>query len=127
MVVTVEPGIYLEGNFGVRIEDMGGVRKSGYENYTKAAKDLLVGQSASAQVEEKIIQAAKSFPSVKEVLDLRTVHLGTEKLLVNMEVNLVDKLTTDEIERLIDKIEKEIKKDVPTATNIQIELETPDV
>ncbi len=38
MIVTVEPGIYLEGKFGVRIEDMGRVTKSGYENFTKAEK-----------------------------------------------------------------------------------------
>lgn len=38
MIVTVEPGIYLEGKFGVRIEDMGRVTKTGYENFTKAKK-----------------------------------------------------------------------------------------
>ncbi len=38
MVVTVEPGIYLEGRFGVRIEDMGLVTEMGYENFTKAPK-----------------------------------------------------------------------------------------
>lgn len=38
MVVTVEPGIYLDGRFGVRIEDCGRVTKTGYENFTKAEK-----------------------------------------------------------------------------------------
>lgn len=38
MIVTVEPGIYLDGKFGVRIEDMGRVTKKGYENFTKAPK-----------------------------------------------------------------------------------------
>lgn len=38
MIVTVEPGIYLPGKFGVRIEDMGRVTKSGYENFTKVGK-----------------------------------------------------------------------------------------
>lgn len=40
MVVTVEPGIYLSGKFGVRIEDMGQVTAQGYENFTKAPKEL---------------------------------------------------------------------------------------
>lgn len=38
MVVTVEPGIYLDGRFGVRIEDCGLVTKTGYENFMKAEK-----------------------------------------------------------------------------------------
>lgn len=38
MIVTVEPGIYLEGKFGVRIEDMGRVTRRGYENFTQAPK-----------------------------------------------------------------------------------------
>ncbi len=38
MVVTVEPGIYLDGKFGVRIEDCGRVTKNGYENFMKAEK-----------------------------------------------------------------------------------------
>ncbi|MFT7184606.1 MAG: Xaa-Pro aminopeptidase [Oceanicoccus sp.] len=38
MIVTMEPGIYLPGKFGVRIEDMGRVTKTGYENFTKVTK-----------------------------------------------------------------------------------------
>lgn len=38
MIVTMEPGIYLPGKFGVRIEDMGRVTKTGYENFTKVGK-----------------------------------------------------------------------------------------
>lgn len=38
MVVTVEPGIYLDGKFGVRIEDCGLVTQTGYDNFMKAEK-----------------------------------------------------------------------------------------
>lgn len=93
----------------------------------KAAKDLLVGQSASPSIEKKIRDITKTFPHVEEVLDLRTLHVGPDRLLVNIEVNLSDRLTTGEIELLIDKIEKQIVKEVPSAKNILIELETPDV
>ncbi|AZI57463.1 aminopeptidase P family protein [Nakamurella antarctica] len=42
MVVTVEPGIYLPGRGGVRIEDSGVVRPGGYELLTLTTKDLVV-------------------------------------------------------------------------------------
>lgn len=41
-VVTAEPGIYLPGQFGVRIEDMAYITAAGIENLTQAPKELLV-------------------------------------------------------------------------------------
>lgn len=42
MVVTAEPGIYLPGRFGVRIEDMLLITKDGYENFYTADKDIII-------------------------------------------------------------------------------------
>ncbi len=41
-IMTVEPGIYLENRFGVRIEDMVYVTENGCENLTKSAKNLII-------------------------------------------------------------------------------------
>ncbi|MBQ8184005.1 MAG: aminopeptidase P family protein [Clostridia bacterium] len=41
-VVTVEPGIYLPDEFGVRIEDMAVIEKDGCINLTNAPKELIV-------------------------------------------------------------------------------------
>ena len=40
-VVTVEPGVYLEGRFGIRIEDDVVVTADGIENLTGFRKDLI--------------------------------------------------------------------------------------
>jgi Xaa-Pro aminopeptidase len=42
MVMTVEPGIYLEKQFGVRIEDLIIVTENGCENLTKSPKELII-------------------------------------------------------------------------------------
>ena len=41
-IVTVEPGIYLPAEFGVRIEDMAFVTQNGYKNLTKSVKELII-------------------------------------------------------------------------------------
>ncbi len=42
MILTVEPGIYIENEFGVRIEDMVYITEMGYENLTESPKDLII-------------------------------------------------------------------------------------
>lgn len=41
-VVTIEPGIYLPGEFGIRLEDCGVVTENGYEPFTASSHDLRV-------------------------------------------------------------------------------------
>jgi Xaa-Pro aminopeptidase len=41
MVVTIEPGIYLQGEFGIRIEDMVAVTRTGCELLTTSPKALI--------------------------------------------------------------------------------------
>ena len=40
-IVTVEPGIYIEGKYGCRIEDMVYITRGGAENLTKFRKELI--------------------------------------------------------------------------------------
>lgn len=42
MVMTVEPGIYIENKFGVRIEDMIVVTENGCDNLTSSEKELII-------------------------------------------------------------------------------------
>lgn len=41
-VLSVEPGIYLPGEFGVRIEDLIAVTGEGFRNFTGSPKDLII-------------------------------------------------------------------------------------
>ena len=41
-VVTVEPGIYIPGEFGMRLEDFGVVTKGGFERFTRSTHEMVV-------------------------------------------------------------------------------------
>ena len=41
-VVTVEPGIYLSGEFGMRLEDFGVVTDSGFDVFTQSSHDMVI-------------------------------------------------------------------------------------
>lgn len=88
-------------------------------------KDLIIGKNASETTEERIRQAALEIPQVKSVLDLKTLHIGTDRLLVNIEVHLENNLSTDDIEKLTDKIKGQIKEEVPLVKHVTVEIEAP--
>lgn len=89
-------------------------------------RDLIVGRSVEPQVAEDIMIAARSIPGVEEVLDLRTMYLGSAKLLVILEVHMQDNLHTGQIEKIVDKVKATIKEEVPLVHHIQVEVETPE-
>ena len=41
-VVTVEPGIYIPGEFGMRLEDFGVVTDEGFDVFTESTHELIV-------------------------------------------------------------------------------------
>lgn len=90
-----------------------------------SVKDLLVGRSATSDIENLIRKGAMEVDGVERILDLRTMYLGSEKLLVNLEVHMRGGLETREIERLIDEIKRRVKQRAPIVSHIQVELETP--
>lgn len=87
-----------------------------------SVKDLLVGISVSDETKIKIIQAATRIKEVNKVINMRAAHIGPEQMLINLDVNLRDGLETDQIEDLTEAIKKQIRKEIPEASMIQIEL-----
>ena len=89
-------------------------------------RDLIIGKAVDASTSSDIIRAAVQINGVHDVLDLRTMYLGSERLLVIIEVHLADEHTTDDVERITDEIKANVKRLVPLAHHIQVEVETPE-
>ena len=42
MIITIEPGVYKPGQFGIRIEDTLCVTQNGFERLTKSSKEPII-------------------------------------------------------------------------------------
>jgi len=94
-------------------------------NLLKKTKELITGSRASKKTEELIKKSALLVKGVKKVLDLKTMNMGLGNILVNIEINVSSDLKTRQIEKLIDNVKKSIKKNLPKAGHIQVEIESP--
>lgn len=73
-------------------------------------KNLLVGEAVTPLKRRKILKAVDSFKEVKKVISLKTMHLSSDEVLVTLEINYKDDIIVDELEKVNDRIEREIKK-----------------
>lgn len=87
---------------------------------------LIVGRAVSPEITERISKATLKTNGVEQVLDLYTTYIGSDRLLVIVEVQLAEGLSTRHIEHLVDAIKEKIQKAVPSAHRVQVEVETPD-
>ena len=88
-------------------------------------RELLIGKRASAETELRIKEAALEVEGVRGILGIKTLHIGSEKLLVDLDVHMSSHLGTRDLELIMDKIKDRIRERVPSAKFIQVELETP--
>lgn len=87
-------------------------------------KALLVGEAASRRDRASIRASVLGHPRVERVGRMLTMHMGPNEILVNIDVDLVDGLDADDVERTIDDIEQAIRVVLPAANNIFVELES---
>ena len=86
-------------------------------------KSLLIGESASSNLEDAIRTAMVDGTEVQRVIHLRTMHLGPEELLVAAKLE-IDAPSIPALARAIDAAEARGRAAVPIARVIYLE---PDV
>ncbi len=87
-------------------------------------KSLLIGESASADMQRMIIAALEDGPELVGVIHLRTVHIGPDSLLVAAKVAVRETDTAAQITAGIDAAERRVRAAVPIAKMIYLE---PDI
>jgi cation diffusion facilitator family transporter len=83
-------------------------------------KDYLTGKTASPETELTISQAVLEVNQGAKIMELNTMYIGSERLLVHLDIQLRDAEDEDH-EKLVEKIKEHIKKEVPIVYSIQVE------
>jgi cation diffusion facilitator family transporter len=84
-------------------------------------KSLLIGESATAEVERAIVAALEDGPEMERVIHLRTLHLGPETLLVAAKIAITGDQNAAAVVAGIDRAERRVRAAVPIAELIYLE------
>ncbi len=87
-------------------------------------KSLLIGEAASAEVQQMIITALEDGPEVNRVIHMRTVHMSPESILVAAKIAVRGTDTAAQVAAGIDAAEQRVRAAVPIAKTIYLE---PDI
>jgi hypothetical protein len=84
-------------------------------------KSLLIGESASADVERAVVAAIETGPEARAVIHLRTLHVGPDTLLVTAKIAVTVGESAVQFAAGIDAAEQRIRAAVPIAQLIFLE------
>jgi divalent metal cation (Fe/Co/Zn/Cd) transporter len=85
------------------------------------SKELLIGRAADPGVQQLIREEIESLPGVDALLELRTMHMGPDSLIVAAGVALNDDLGADQTEDLADEIDCRLSEKLPLQLNVFID------
>jgi cation diffusion facilitator family transporter len=87
-------------------------------------KGLLIGESATPEMQQAIADAMTNAPAVRRLIHLRTEHLGPDDVLVGAKLEFDSDLTVPALAEAIDDVEARVRSVVPAARVMYLE---PDV
>ncbi len=87
----------------------------------RETRALLLGASAEPRVDAAIRAELERHPEIEGIIELLTMQLGYNSVLVTGRVNVKDDLSASEVEAMLTRLDDSIKKAVPSVRNIYLE------
>jgi cation diffusion facilitator family transporter len=84
-------------------------------------RSLLIGEGITDEARARVLEVAKQAPSVLEVRQLLSLHLGPDSVLLALKVRFTPELGLPELERAIDDLEERIRSALPEMKKIFVE------
>jgi divalent metal cation (Fe/Co/Zn/Cd) transporter len=84
-------------------------------------KGLLLGEAALPEERERMREVLERNDGVDEVMELRTMALGPNALLVAVRLDLADGLDSGQVETLAKELESQLREVVPEVEEVFID------
>ncbi|RNC28581.1 MAG: Ferrous-iron efflux pump FieF [Candidatus Dichloromethanomonas elyunquensis] len=94
--------------------------------FAKQNKEMIIGQSAPDSLEQAIGDAALTVDSVADISDLKTMIVGPQDLLVNMEIEIAPATTVEKLDGILEDVERRIRDRIPFVKYLSIEVSPDD-
>ena len=88
------------------------------------SKGLLIGEGAAPQTVANIRKITNEDPAVEKVLRVLTLHFGPKEILLNLEIEFIENLETEELAIAVERLEKSINAQHSEVKNIFIEAKS---
>ena len=86
----------------------------------------LTVQAAEPKVEEKIRQVASTIHGITDVVELKTIDLGSSGVIINMTIEVDPETQMKDADDIADMLERKIRKVIKNIAHITIELQAHD-
>jgi divalent metal cation (Fe/Co/Zn/Cd) transporter len=84
-------------------------------------RGLLIGEAALPEERKRLLEVLERHPEVDHVVELLTMALGPDDLLVAVRLDLAHGLDSDDVERLAEELDREMREAVPAARHVFID------
>jgi cation diffusion facilitator family transporter len=85
------------------------------------SKDGLIGQSADPDEQRLIREEIESTPGIEKVIELHTMHMGPESLIVAARVAFADGVSADRAEDISGDIDERLRNKLPLMPHVFID------
>jgi cation diffusion facilitator family transporter len=87
----------------------------------KDSRDLLIGRAASPEQLRQIAEEIEHTPGVERLLELRTMHVGPDSIIVAARVALDNDISAGQAERLADDIDRRLSENLSVNPHVFID------
>ncbi|MCL5798203.1 MAG: cation diffusion facilitator family transporter [Patescibacteria group bacterium] len=92
---------------------------------TYQTRNLIAGMAVPKAIIVKIRESVTKIPEVIAINHLAAIYTGTEKVLVDLDLDISKNLNTTQIENVLDHVKKAVTSDIPEVQSVQIDLNSP--